>query len=79
MDYFEVMRAKMEKKYGLNALQHPHPGTIGVALTAPQALASINPSFQDPQAYSHIVRDYSTPITLSEEPIIGGAQDMDVD
>lgn len=68
MDYFLVMKQRMEEQYGASALRHPHAGMIGPGLNPYQALATINPAFQSPQQYSHITRDYNTPITIQEEP-----------
>lgn len=76
MDFFESQRTQMVNKFGMQTLQHPHPGVIGRGLTPQQALASINPAFQDPSAFAHITRDYNTPITIHEEPL---TSDMEID
>jgi hypothetical protein len=81
MDYFQTQKQRMLEMYGPQAVQHPHPGIIGPGLNPTQALASINPAFQNPQAYAHITREYSTPITIQEEPYAPQepTQDMEID
>lgn len=76
MDFFEAQRTEMVNRFGMQMLQHPHPGVIGRALTPEQTLASINPAFQDPAAFAHITRDYNAPITIQEEPL---TFDMEID
>lgn len=76
MDYFQSQKANMLARFGPAALNHPHPGTIGRGLTPEQTLAAINPAFQNYQAYAHITRDYSAPITIQEEPL---TQPMEID
>lgn len=78
MDPLEEQKQRMLAMFGPQALQHPHPGVIGRGLNPAQTLASINPAFQNPQAYAHIVRDYSTPITIQEEPL-EPAIEMEID
>jgi hypothetical protein len=79
MDFFETQKAQMLARFGPQGVHHPHAGTLGHGLNAPQTLASINPAFQDPQAYAHITRDYSTPITIHEEPLEPACVDMEID
>lgn len=78
MNYFEEEKQRMVQMFGPQALQHPHPGIIGPGLSPHQAIASINPAFQNPAAFAHITRDYNTPITIQEEPL-EPTQDMEVD
>lgn len=81
MDYFQTQKQRMLEQFGPQALRHPHPGIIGPGLNPTQAIASINPAFQDPQAYAHITREYNTPITIQEETWTpqDEAKDMEID
>lgn len=79
----DEMRARMEHRFGVPALQHPHPGIIGTPLSMPQALYSMIPTTQ---SFDHlrIPYDANQPVILSCEPILPIAEstandNMDID
>lgn len=81
-DHFAYLKQRMEARYGVAQLQHPHPGIIGQPLTMAQAMYSMIPSQND---YAHLTIPYNSnnPTILSCEPlaprIAEEQNDMDVD